>query len=90
MKIILLGAIAAVCLAQENAADLGKGVFRIYCAACHGFRAQGGRGPDLSRGVFRSGDQDSDLLRTISRGVPGTEMGDYEHLGEENIRRIIA
>ena len=43
MKVVVLAAFAAVCLAQENAADIGKGIFRIYCAACHGFRAQGGR-----------------------------------------------
>src|SRR4051812_4964708 len=90
MRIFLLAALAGICLAQENPADIGKGMFRIYCAPCHGFRAQGGRGPDLSRGVFRSGEQDSDLMRTISKGVPGTEMGDYERLGEENIRRVVA
>ena len=90
MRVIILAAFAAVCLAQENPADLGKGMFRIYCAPCHGFRAQGGRGPDLSRGAFRAGDQDSDLQRVISNGVPGTEMGDWAQLGEDNIRRLIA
>src|SRR5689334_5665684 len=91
VKLLLVATFtAAVCVAQENPADLGKGMFRIYCAPCHGFRAQGGRGPDLSRGVFRSGDQDSDLQRTISNGVPGTEMSAYEHLGDDNIRRLVA
>jgi alcohol dehydrogenase (cytochrome c) len=79
---------AGLCLAQD--ADVGKGMFRIYCAPCHGIAARGGRGPDLSRGVFRAGETDDDLFRTISRGVPGTEMGDYARLGDDNIRRIIA
>ena len=53
---ILLACVSAICLAQDNAAGVGYGIFRIYCAPCHGIHAQGGRGPDLSRGVFASGD----------------------------------
>jgi alcohol dehydrogenase (cytochrome c) len=87
----IVPALAAACFAQENPADLGKGIFRIYCAPCHGIRARGGRGPDLSRGIFRSGDQDSDLARTISSGVRDTEMSGFaEILGDDNIRRVIA
>ena len=97
-KLCLALALAAVSLAQDNpfandhtAADVGKGMFRIYCAPCHGIHAQGGRGPDLSRGVFRSGDKDSDLFRTISTGVPGTEMSGYSSFQtDDNIWRLIA
>lgn len=75
---------------DRAAVDVGKGMFRIYCAACHGIHAQGGRGPDLSRGAYNSGDQDADLFRTISRGVPGTEMEAYgESLDKDNIWRIV-
>ena len=62
---------------DAKAADVGKGMFRIYCSACHGIRAQGGRAPDLTRGAYNSGDQDADLFRTISQGVAGTEMEGY-------------
>ena len=88
MRLFWLLALAPVCLAQD--AEVGKGIFRIYCAPCHGIGARGGRGPDLSRGVFRSGSTDDDLFRTISHGVPGTEMGDYARIGDDNIRRVIA
>jgi len=88
MRLLLLLALGTACLAQD--AEVGKGIFRIYCAPCHGIGARGGRGPDLSRGVFRSGDTDDDLFRTISHGVPGTEMGDYGRIGDDNIRRVIA
>ena len=33
---------------DPKAAEIGRGMFRIYCAPCHGIRAQGGRGPDLT------------------------------------------
>ena len=56
---MLLACACGLCFGQDNPAGIGYGVFRIYCAPCHGFRAQGGRGPDLSRGVFRSGEQDA-------------------------------
>jgi putative heme-binding domain-containing protein len=75
---------------DPNAAEVGRGMFRIYCAPCHGIRAQGGRGPDLSRGAFSAGDRDADLFRTITDGVSGTEMGSYSNLGSEGVWRIVA
>jgi putative heme-binding domain-containing protein len=89
---------AVVSSAQNNplvndpqAAGLGKGAFRILCAPCHGIRAQGGRGPDLTRGVFNSGEQDSDLFKVISEGVPGTEMGAYgARLSDEYVWRLVS
>jgi alcohol dehydrogenase (cytochrome c) len=97
MRLFLLLALPLAILAQPDSfptdpasIDVGKGMFRIYCAPCHGIRAQGGRGPDLSRGVFRSGDTDAGLFRTISTGVPGTEMPGWAQLGDENLRRMVA
>lgn len=75
---------------DAQAAGVGKGVFRIYCAPCHGIRGAGGRGPDLTRGVYNSGDRDADLFHTISAGVAGTEMESYSGtLSEENIWRLV-
>jgi putative heme-binding domain-containing protein len=95
--VLLLAAVTAAqtktnpLAADPTAPGLGKGVFRILCAPCHGIRAQGGRGPDLSRVVFNSGDTDADLFRTIAEGVPGTDMGAYDpRLSEDNIWRIVA
>src|SRR5689334_1039443 len=88
---MLLACVSVCCLAQDDPAGLGNGIFRIYCAPCHGIHAQGGRGPDLSRGVFAAGDLEADLARVISNGIPGTEMSGFDEiLGEENIRRIVA
>jgi cytochrome c oxidase cbb3-type subunit 3 len=85
MRILLWFGIAGVVCAQTNpfagdsaAIDVGKGNFRLYCAPCHGIHAQGGRGPDLTRGTFASGDSDAELYRVIAHGVEGTEMTSYE------------
>jgi putative heme-binding domain-containing protein len=58
-----------------QAIELGRVMFRMSCAGCHGLRATGGRsGPDLTRGTFAAGDTDADLYRVITDGVPGTDM----------------
>jgi|ERR1051326_2720840 putative heme-binding domain-containing protein len=76
---------------DAQAAGVGNGIFRIYCAPCHGIRGQGGRGPDLTRGVYNSGEHDADLFRTISTGVAGTEMESYSAiLTDDNIWRLVA
>ena len=75
---------------DAKAADLGKASFRLRCSACHGIRADGGRGPALNRGQFAAGDTDLDLYRVIARGVPGSEMpGFAERNSEESIWRIV-
>ena len=53
----------------------GASLFRSNCSPCHGVHARGGgRGPDLTSGRWRHGGTDAEIFRTISDGVPGTEM----------------
>jgi putative heme-binding domain-containing protein len=98
VAILLLASIAACAQTTVNplagdpeAAAGGGAAFRPYCTPCHGVHGEGGRGPDLTRGVYPAGDKDPDLYRTISNGIPGTEMpgfaGDFR---EEDIWRIVA
>jgi putative heme-binding domain-containing protein len=97
-RALLIFCLAKILSAQSNpfagdaaAIDLGKGNFRLYCGACHGIHAQGGRGPDLTRGAFSAGDSDADLFHVISTGVPGTEMAGYaERFDDKMIWRFIA
>ena len=72
------------------AAEAGRGIFRIYCAPCHGLTAQGGRGPDLTLGVYNAGERDSDLHGVILHGVTGSEMAGYaDRLGADNIWKVV-
>jgi cytochrome c oxidase cbb3-type subunit 3 len=99
----ILGVLAAAaCAAQnartnplaqdKNAAEGGRTLFRIMCSPCHGIKAEGGRGPDLSLGVFRNGNTDGDLYEVIANGVPGTEMPGYggPRLPEEDVWRLVS
>src|SRR5258708_5977649 len=76
---------------DRQAVEAGRGAFRIYCSPCHGIRAEGGRGPDLTRGVYSAGETDADLFNVISNGVPGTEMPSFSlGLGDENTWRVVS
>jgi putative heme-binding domain-containing protein len=53
----------------------GSSLFRANCSPCHGLNAGGGgRGPNLRSGLWVHGGSDAAIFRTISDGVPGTEM----------------
>jgi cytochrome c oxidase cbb3-type subunit 3 len=53
----------------------GTSLFRANCSPCHGLGARGGaRGPDLTSGRWTHGGSDAEIFRTISAGVPGTQM----------------
>jgi cytochrome c oxidase cbb3-type subunit III len=53
----------------------GASLFRANCSPCHGLNARGGgRGPDLTSGRWVHGSADDAIFRTITQGVPGTEM----------------
>src|SRR5713226_6004633 len=76
---------------DSQAVEAGRGAFRIYCSPCHGIRAEGGRGPDLTRGVYSAGETDAALFNVISNGVPGTEMPSFSlGLGDENTWRVVS
>jgi cytochrome c oxidase cbb3-type subunit 3 len=68
----------------------GASLFRANCSPCHGLSARGGgRGPDLTSGRWTHGSTDSAIFRTITQGVPGTEMP-ANGFGNSEVRAIIA
>src|SRR5579862_3215331 len=76
---------------DPQAAETGRWTFRILCAPCHGIHADGGRGPDLTRGGYSVGDQDKDLYNAIARGIPGSEMPAYgDRLDANGVWRLVS
>ena len=84
----------------------GERVFRDNCAVCHGATGDGHgmaaphfKTPprDLTKGRFKfrstaSGQipSDSDLVRTIVRGIPSTGMVPQDHLSDDEVQAVIA
>ena len=52
----------------------GRRLYRLDCVNCHGMDGASGRGARLASTYRRYGSSDRDMFRTISNGVPGTEM----------------
>ena len=75
---------------DPKAADDGRVRFRGACAPCHGIKAEGGKGPDLTLGQYSVGDTDADLFNVISNGSSGTEMPEFaSRMEEEDIWRLV-
>jgi cytochrome c oxidase cbb3-type subunit 3 len=72
IAMLLFAATAAFC--GQDDVSAGAKIFRSHCAECHGLKGRGGRGPNLTTGVFFHGNTDTDLMRNISDGIPGTAM----------------
>ena len=76
---ILALAVAGAAAPQEHSytqADIDNGA-RLYqssCAGCHGPNGDMVPGIELQRGQFRRATSDSEIVRIIQAGIPGTTM----------------
>ncbi|HVS14751.1 MAG TPA: c-type cytochrome [Thermoanaerobaculia bacterium] len=89
--------------ADEERRELGRQVFQRYCAECHGATGDGyGLRQDISYARPRSFQSarfklattdngvpsDQDLIRTISRGMPGSGMPNWSHLSAAELAAV--
>ncbi|MEW5979354.1 MAG: PQQ-dependent dehydrogenase, methanol/ethanol family [Acidobacteriota bacterium] len=72
--------------AQVNS---GRALFRRSCSGCHGDDARGGRGSDLTSGQWKWGGADRDILRSITQGIPGTQMPPFP-MPEDEAKAILS
>src|SRR5215469_4372085 len=67
----------------------GTALFQTNCAYCHGAHGEGGRGPDLTTGVYRHGGSNRDLFTNIRNGIPVTEMP-ASRMSDEDVWKTVA
>src|ERR1700745_3446490 len=90
----VLGAILGVSLSADAQQkyipaeiEAGGRLYTANCTGCHGPEGDGVGGINFSQGKFRRAATDDDLLRIISRGIPGPPMA-TSGLSESQIGKI--
>lgn len=76
----------AALIGDAGRIDKGKGIFAARCAACHGPDGGGLVGPNLTDRHWKKGGAMKDIVRVITRGVPGSAMVAWnQQLSEDEI-----
>src|SRR5438876_10545615 len=52
----------------------GAAMFQVHCTYCHCASGEGGRGADLTTGLYAHGGRDPELYASVRCDIPGTEM----------------
>lgn len=74
---------------SESDIRAGEALFQTHCSYCHGSFGEGGRGADLTTGVYRHGGRDPELYASVRNGIPGTEMAPVR-VSDDDVWRMIA
>ncbi|MBI5396295.1 MAG: c-type cytochrome [Verrucomicrobia bacterium] len=96
--------VVSTCLTLAAAPD-GKQLFETHCASCHGKTGEGNgpaavwlypKPRNFASGLFKIKSTpagalptDDDLLRTVTRGMPGSSMPDFTYLTEAERRAAV-
>ncbi len=67
----------------------GSALFQTHCSYCHGANGEGGRGADLTAGIYRQGGRDPQLYASIRNGIPGTEMAPVR-ITDDEVWKVVA
>jgi glucose/arabinose dehydrogenase len=89
MRLIMtiLGCLAGWAMGQKVKVDE---LFAKHCASCHGAKFEGGQGGSLVDGVWKHGDTDADIYRSIAKGNLQMGMTPWEGtLNAEQIRSLV-
>jgi cytochrome c551/c552 len=73
------------------ASNLQRGleIYSQICVTCHGPNLDGGIGPSLVDAYWKHGDTAEAIMRSISKGIVGTEMIAYEYVYSEEDRQAV-
>ena len=74
---------------SEADVQQGAALFQTHCSYCHGSFGEGGRGADLTAGIYRRGGRDPDLYASIRYGIPGSEMAPVR-VTDDEVWKLVA
>ena len=69
--------------------ERGQEIYSQICVTCHGPNLDGGIGPSLVDAYWKHGDTSEAIMRSITKGITGTEMIAYEYVYSEEDRQAV-
>ena len=69
--------------------ERGQEIYSQICVTCHGPNLDGGIGPSLVDAYWKHGDTSDAIMRSITKGITGTEMIAYEYVYSEEDRQAV-
>ena len=67
----------------------GQEIYSQICVTCHGPNLDGGIGPSLVDAYWKHGDTSEAIMRSITKGITGTEMIAYEYVYSAEDRQAV-
>nr|MDQ3036656.1 c-type cytochrome [Myxococcota bacterium] len=78
-------------VADATVVERGRAAYETNCVVCHGARAEGNIGPNLTDGVWLHGGAPTDVHRTVREGVGARGMPAWGPvLGEQTVQALAA
>lgn len=69
----------------------GHEIFKTYCVVCHGDKAQGLVGPNLTDSYWLHGGRPTQILHTVTDGVPSKGMAAWgRQLGPTRVQKVVS
>jgi len=69
----------------------GRALFETYCVVCHSDKGQGLVGPNLTDAYWLHGGKPTEILHTITHGVPSKGMAAWgNQLGTTRVEKLVA
>ena len=76
-------------LTDEASLASGESIFLTNCATCHGKQGEGGIGPNMTDDYYIHGGRMTDIVKTITNGVPAKGMISWRGiLNEKQIKEV--
>ena len=69
--------------------ERGQEIYSQICVTCHGPKLDGGIGPSLVDAYWKHGDTSDAIMRSITKGITGTEMIAYEYVYSKEDRLAV-
>ncbi len=106
MRFLMIAVILTVIPVTAFAEDTGKAIYDQWCSSCHGEKGDGKgpaadfvwpKPRDFTKGTYKyastgSGEPplDSDIMRTIREGNPGTSMPAWKRFSDDEVKSLVA